>query len=102
MSYGLNLNMNQAEMREAIRNERRIEMAFEEQRYWDVKRWKIAADIYSQPLYGLDIQQTSQGEIFYNKSMVLQPDFIAPKMYLYPIPYSEVVKNTNMKQNPGW
>ncbi|AYD47499.1 RagB/SusD family nutrient uptake outer membrane protein [Arachidicoccus soli] len=102
MNYGLALGMNQDQMRQTIRNERRIEMAFEEQRYWDIRRWKIAADIYSQPLYGLDIQQTSQGELFYNKTIVLQPNFIAPKMYLYPIPYSEVVKNTNMKQNPGW
>lgn len=102
MSYGLNLNMNQEEMREAIRNERRIEMSFEEQRYWDIRRWKIAEDAYSQPLYGLDIQQTGQGELFYNKTIVLQPVFIAPKMYLYPIPYSEVIKNSNMIQNPGW
>ena len=34
--------MTQAEMREVIQNERRIEMAFEEQRYWDIRRWRIA------------------------------------------------------------
>ena len=46
--YGLPApqNYDAAEMREIIRNERRIEMAFEEQRYWDIRRWRIAEDIF--------------------------------------------------------
>lgn len=101
-TYGLKQGMSQDEMREAIRNERRIEMAFEEDRYWDVKRWKIAEQVYADPLQGMDIQQTGNGQLYFNKISVLTPHFVAPKMYLYPIPYSEVVKNANMKQNPGW
>ncbi|MDR0793390.1 MAG: RagB/SusD family nutrient uptake outer membrane protein [Chitinophagaceae bacterium] len=101
-SYGLQLEMNQDQMRKAIRNERRIEMAFEEQRFWDIRRWKIADTVYATPVQGMDIQQSSSGQLFYNKIQVLSPSFSNPKMYFYPIPYSEVVKNNNMKQNPGW
>ena len=46
-SYGLPTNMDQPTMRAAIQNERRIEMAFEEKRYWDIRRWKIAAAAYN-------------------------------------------------------
>ena len=48
--YGLKKSMSQAEMRSVIQNERRIEMAFEEQRYWDIRRWRIAEDIFKSPL----------------------------------------------------
>jgi hypothetical protein len=101
-SYGLTQGMSQAEMRTAIQNERRVELAFEEQRFWDIRRWKIAAQVYGSPLQGMDVQQSTSGELFYNIVSVLTPVFRDPQMYLYPIPYSEVVKNANMKQNPSW
>jgi len=101
--YGLPMNMDQATMRAAIQNERRIEMAFEEKRYWDIRRWKIAASVYnSAPLQGMDIVQPGNGVLSYNRVPVLTTSFKDPQMYLYPIPYSEVVKNPQMQQNPGW
>lgn len=101
--YGLKSGMTQDEMRKVIRNERRIELAFEEHRFWDIRRWKIAAQVYNeQPLFGLSIQRSSSGQLFYNKVPVLTTVFRAPQMYLYPIPYSEVIKNPNMEQNPLW
>jgi len=101
--YGLPMNMDQATMRAAIQNEKRIEMAFEEKRYWDIRRWKIAASVYnSAPLVGMDIVQPGNGLLSYNRVPVLTTSFKDPQMYLYPIPYSEVVKNPQMKQNPGW
>ncbi|WP_224069830.1 RagB/SusD family nutrient uptake outer membrane protein [Arachidicoccus terrestris] len=100
--YGLDPNMDQTDMRGAIQNERRIEMAFEEQRFWDIRRWKIAEKLYSQPVGGMDIQRTGNGQVFYNPVDVYSPSFTAPKMYLYPIPYTEVIKDEKMEQNPGW
>jgi hypothetical protein len=101
--YGLPMNMDQATMRAAIQNEKRIEMAFEEKRYWDIRRWKIAASVYNTaPLVGMDIVQPGNGLLSYNRVPVLTTSFKDPQMYLYPIPYSEVVKNPQMKQNPGW
>jgi len=99
--YGLTANMTQAEMRVAIQNERRIEMAFEEQRYFDIRRWKIAETVMNQPRMGVSIVNTN-GNLTYNYIQVLATKFNAPTMYLYPIPYDEVLKNPAMKQNPGW
>jgi len=101
-TYGLQQGMSQSEMRVAIQNERHVELAFEEHRFWDIRRWKIAVQVYAAPLTGMDIQQSTNGQIFYNIIPVLTPVFRNPQMYLYPIPYSEVIKNANMKQNPLW
>ncbi|MDD3036611.1 RagB/SusD family nutrient uptake outer membrane protein [Bacteroides sp.] len=98
--YGLKEDMTQKEMREVIQNERRIEMAFEEQRYWDIRRWRIAEDIFKEPLKGLEIRVRGNSTIF-NEVNVLSTTFDV-KRYFYPIPYTEVVKNDNMIQNPKW
>ncbi|MDR2816086.1 MAG: RagB/SusD family nutrient uptake outer membrane protein [Proteiniphilum sp.] len=92
--------MTKEEMRGVIRNERRIEMAFEEQRYWDVRRWRAAEEVFANPLYGLQITKSSN-VLNYERVPVASYSF-EDKRYFYPIPYSEVVKNKNMKQNPGW
>lgn len=99
--YGLKAGMTTEEMRAVVRNERRIELAFEEQRFWDIRRWKIAQQVFAQPLHGFNIIKDGPA-LTYNLVEVLKPVFTAPKMYLYPIPYDEVVKNDNMRQNPGW
>jgi hypothetical protein len=96
--YGLKANMTKDEMREIIHNERRIEMAFEEQRYWDIRRWRMAEEIFKQPLYGLSIAGSS-GILTFSRTPVASISF-DPKRYLYPIPYAEVIKNRNMVQNP--
>jgi len=98
--YGLKQNMTQDEMREAIRLERRIEMAFEEQRFWDIRRWRIAEEVMNEPIRGLVIIK-SGSYMIHNDIVVSTPSF-ETKRYLYPIPYSEVIKNSNMEQNPGW
>ena len=98
--YGLTAGMGKDQMREAIHNERRIEMAFEEQRYWDIRRWKTAQAVYSQPVRGLQIALLG-GVKNYNVITVRTTTF-DERRYLYPIPYTEVVKNSNMVQNPGW
>lgn len=100
--YGLDPldEMTQDKMREIIHNERRIEMAFEEQRYWDIRRWRIAEDVFSEPLKGLEIR-SSEGSQTFELVDVLTTTF-ATRQYLYPISYDEVVKNDNMVQNPNW
>lgn len=99
-SYGLKPNMTQIEMRKVVQNERRVEMAFEEQRYWDIRRWRLSEEIFKTPLKGLSIIN-SLGILNYSEVDVLSTKFDV-KRYLYPIPYSEVNKNENMVQNPKW
>jgi len=98
--YGLKANMTKDEMRIAIQNERRIEMAFEEQRFWDIRRWRIAEDIFKTPLKGMSIVKNFTS-ITYTETDVLNANF-TEKNYLFPIPYSEVIKNSKMIQNPKW
>jgi hypothetical protein len=98
--YGLKAGMTKDEMREVIRNERRIELAFEEHRYWDIRRWRIAEELFKQPLEGLSIVR-SNGLLTFSRIPVASYSF-ETKRYLYPIPYSEVIKNRNMVQNPEW
>ncbi len=98
--YGIKAGITQAEMREVVRNERRIELAFEEHRFWDLRRWKTAAVDLAGPVYGVKI--TSSGStLTYQKVLVgtLQFD---QKLYHMPIPYDEVIKNTALIQNEGW
>jgi hypothetical protein len=99
-TYGLTPNMTQAEMRAVIQNEWRIEFAFEEHRFFDIRRWKIAETVMDQPRTGISIVKNG-GFFTYNPITILTTVF-AVKQYLYPIPYNEVAKNPNMKQNPGW
>ncbi|MFD0763540.1 RagB/SusD family nutrient uptake outer membrane protein [Mucilaginibacter lutimaris] len=99
--YGLKAGITKDEMRTVIQNERRIELAFEENRYWDIRRWKLAENTMNQPRTGLSIVKAGTA-LNYNPVNVLTTKFVTPKMYLYPIPYDEVQKNPNMKQNPGW
>ena len=101
-SYGVPPGATKLEMRELIHNERHVELAFEEHRFFDIRRWKIAEQIFASPLKGLNIQKSSGGQITYNTVNVLTPVFRNPQMYLYPIPYNEVIKNPQMVQNPGW
>ncbi|WP_242691647.1 RagB/SusD family nutrient uptake outer membrane protein [Desertivirga arenae] len=100
--FSLPIGLSKDQMRNLIRNERRVELAFEEHRYWDVRRWKIAETEFNKELHGKLIYKLGSGTLTYQDNPVLQMKFKAPQMYFAPIPYSEVVKNKNMVQNPGW
>ncbi|MDX1471653.1 MAG: RagB/SusD family nutrient uptake outer membrane protein [Flavobacteriaceae bacterium] len=89
------------ELRQRIYNERRIEMAFEEQRFWDLKRWKIAEDIENRPIYGMDIIKDGNNKT-YSPVLLLERTFL-PEMYLLPIERSEILRNDgSLTQTPGW
>ncbi len=102
--HGLRTNLNQMEMREAVRNERRIEMAFEEQRFWDIRRWKIAesANVGNGFVRGVKITKSQTGTFNYEYVNVDKLTFIAPKMYLYGIPLNDILANPALTQNPGY
>ncbi|MDR0541238.1 MAG: RagB/SusD family nutrient uptake outer membrane protein [Dysgonamonadaceae bacterium] len=91
-------------MREYIKHERRIELAMEEHRFWDLRRWKDAETVLNKPLQGMRIEKTSAG-FTYTPFQVEQRSF-DPKFYWYPIPRTEILKykshGTELKQNPGW
>jgi len=80
-------------LRARLYNERRIELAFEEHRYWDVRRWKIAMDVENRPLYGMDvIKDADTGVMTYTPVKLLNRIFTS-KNYLIPIATDEIKKN---------
>ena len=93
--------LSQEQMRAVIQHERRVELAFEEHRSWDVRRWKIASSTLGTPLMGVQIERKPLGGYTYMPVKVEQRVF-QPKMYWYPIPQSEVLKLKQWKQNNGW
>ncbi|GAA0549328.1 RagB/SusD family nutrient uptake outer membrane protein [Chitinophaga japonensis] len=92
---------NQADFREKVRNERRVELAFEEHRYWDLRRWKLAADMLSAPLKGVRVTRVDDTTFSY-APFELEPRVFLPKMYWYPVPQSEKIKSPALEQTPGW
>jgi hypothetical protein len=93
--------LSQNEMRARIRHERRVEMAFEEQRFFDIRRWKIADNVLNGTLHG--IKGTLNGTtVSYSIVDVANTKFEANKMYLYPIPFKEMASNPKMVQNSNW
>ena len=83
----------QEQMRQLIRNERRLELCFEGVRFWDVRRWKL--DI-NEPVYGLRLNGDS-----YERFLVEERSY-EDYMYFSPIPNSEVLKYDQLIQNRGW
>lgn len=88
-------------MRNAIRHERRIELAFEEYRHLDLRRWKLAEKVLNQAVSGLKIEKKADGTFTYTPQVVESRVF-TPQMYLYPFPQSEISRNPNLIQNTGW
>ncbi len=101
-TYGLADGLSTAQMRDVIRNDRRVELAFEEQRFWDLRRWKIAENVYNKPLHGIRITGTGSQLNYQVEELNIPFQFFAPKMYRYAIPYSEIAKNPNLTQNEGY
>ena len=86
---------------QALRSEWRVEFAFEDHRFWDVRRWKIA-DETQRELIGVNIQKAKDGTLSFYRQVYENRKW-ADKMYLYPIPQSELFKNSNLyPQNIGW
>jgi hypothetical protein len=88
-------------LRDIIHHERAIEMAFEGSRFWDLRRWKTAPAVLSQPIYGWDIEKSTYED--YNRKVLLyNPRFIGPRDYFWPIKEYNLQINPNLAQNPGW
>jgi hypothetical protein len=99
--YGLKQNMTKEEMREAIRHEHRVEFAFEEHRFWDIRRWKIAPVTENAETHGMEITRATNGSFSY-RTIVIRKHVFTDAMYFWPIPQSELVKSPALKQNPGY
>lgn len=99
--YALPAGLLQEQMRAVVRNERRVELAFEEQRFWDIRRWKIAKTVYGTALHGVNITKNANGTFSYSSKAVTTPYF-TDAMYLFPVAIKETQVNSGIEQNPGY
>jgi hypothetical protein len=91
---------NQRGMREIIQQERLIELAFESQRFWDLRRWKTASQELTKPFTGWN-RNYNEPEDFYKEMYIATPNFTA-RDYFWPISEDEISRDGNIVQNYGW
>lgn len=109
------MGLSQDKLRERIRNERRIELCFEDHRFFDERRWKLFEGVtaaseqnkpYYQQVYNLyGVQITPNAGTVYNyghSETYTSRAFNSPKNYYFPIPDKEVKRLPNLGQNSGW
>lgn len=90
------------QFRERIRRERRVELAWEEHRFWDVRRWKIL-DQTDKLVTGMEIRKA--GETFtYSRFVTERRNAWQDKFRIFPIPITDasIIPNFTKNQNPGW
>ncbi|WP_224996266.1 RagB/SusD family nutrient uptake outer membrane protein [Cesiribacter sp. SM1] len=86
-------------LRQTIRNERRVELAMEGLRIFDIRRWQIAEDVLNGWAHGAQFEPSSPDNGYIRaQSRTFDPG----KHYLWPIPRDERLQNSNLSQNPGW
>jgi hypothetical protein len=98
--YELPDGLTREQMREIIRAERRVELAFEGHRFWDVRRWKIAEVTESRQMTGMEVRRNGSN-VTYTVFPVRKHNF-RTAMYLWAIPQSETAKSPELAQNPHW
>lgn len=87
-------------LRDIIHRERLIELAFEGQRYWDLRRWKEAAEVLNAPIKGWDGYQEFSAN--YYRPVTLFNQTFTSKDYFWPIKDANISVNNNLVQNLGW
>ena len=96
----LTAGLSQQQMRDKIKNERRVELVFEEDRFWDVRRWKEGMTYFNAPIYGIQIIKSGStlnySKVLYENRMYKEYENV------FPIPQFEIDKNPNLTQNTGY
>lgn len=97
---GFPAGMTQADFRTKLRNERMVELAFEDHRFWDIRRWKMGSSTTT--IRGVNITRDATTLALTYTPKVVEIRNWDDKMYWYPIPQIEMFINKNLVQNTGW
>jgi hypothetical protein len=99
----LPLNLTKEQFRERLRNERQVELAFEEDRFWDVRRWKIMSAT-DKVVTGMEIHKNGNNNFDYKRILIERRNTWHDRYLIFPIPLGETSKipDFNENQNPGW
>ncbi|MBD5225516.1 MAG: RagB/SusD family nutrient uptake outer membrane protein [Bacteroidales bacterium] len=94
----------QGAFRKKIKRERMIEFVGEGKRYYDLRRWMDAAVEESTPIYGCNVNMPQARKDDFHKIVPIYslPTIFNEKMYFWPISTTELKRNKNLIQNPGW
>ena len=102
----LTAGLSQTDMRAAIQQERRVELVFEDKRYYDIIRWAQASTVMNVDKHAMEITNSSpsddKGVWQYQVIPLNHPHTFTQKMYLMPIPLPVIAQNPRLTQNPGW
>ncbi|WEK37674.1 MAG: RagB/SusD family nutrient uptake outer membrane protein [Candidatus Pseudobacter hemicellulosilyticus] len=98
-SADLPVPASQEAMRNAIRAERRVELAFETHRWFDIRRWKIASQVMGS-MHGMDINKNDNS--FFTRVVISEHKFRAPASYWFPISQYDMDRSRLVVQNLGW
>ncbi len=91
------------DFRQAVRHERRVELAFEGFRYWDLLRFNEAAVVLNQPVQGVVVTKNINGSTYNYQVVNVANRVFTPAMYYYPFAQSEIVNSHDaVTQNPGY
>ncbi|MFT4155241.1 RagB/SusD family nutrient uptake outer membrane protein [Parafilimonas sp.] len=91
--------LTQDELRNIVRKERTVELAFEGLHLADIRRWKTAASVVPGPVYGITYEDNGA---FKTIQVAVTREFIDPKHYLWPVPQTEITQDPDLTQNVGW
>lgn len=94
--------LDQARLRQIVRQERQIEFYLENQNFWDLRRWKIAEQYFNVKVQGMNISAATIENFGEIQEVIFERKFEAPTQYLLPIPLADVQKNEKLVQNPGY
>ncbi|WP_256009249.1 RagB/SusD family nutrient uptake outer membrane protein [Desertivirga xinjiangensis] len=98
--YGLPASPLKDEASELIKNERAIELAFEQHRLWDIRRWKDGPTLDGKYVHGMRI--TKSGSSYSYQVIDVRTRYFKDIYYYFPIPKDEVTLNPALLQNPGY
>jgi starch-binding outer membrane protein, SusD/RagB family len=93
-------NAGQAAFTEFIHNERRLELCFEGQRFYDLRRWSTGLDVLNKPVHMAKIVKNNDNTFTYDLTVPVETRSF--KSAYLPIPYDEVLRMSNLVQNEGW
>lgn len=96
----LTTGLSQSEMRDEIRNQRRVELAIEDKRWWDIRRWVIADDVMNKPSHGMQIEKDN-GTLKYTVVETVDRIFYV-RNYWMPVPQGALDTNPKLVQNSGY
>ncbi|AYW36975.1 RagB/SusD family nutrient uptake outer membrane protein [Capnocytophaga canimorsus] len=102
-SWGsIGVSLDQAKLREVVRQERMIELYLENHNFWDIRRWKLAEKYFGTKVRGMNVNGADLPSFAKEVEVGVVRNFNSPAHYLMPIPIGEINKNAKLVQNPGY